>query len=328
MKTLTTSLLWAALAAASLTACQKEQQNLPEPVAQDGNARGLNPLTQMGNARIQGQLDSTIAFGNSNPALNLKLVSYSFRARLDKAADVAAAKARILDAGSVIPVYNRAEDALKANRTPSFELLTLQESTAASKQNTTAIGTVADARTGISSYLDKMVQPGQGQAELVWERNGKRFTSLCLYNEKGLIYDNILANVFTIDNQLKSAAAGEQAKVTASAFTATVLSFDIKWVWGGQRGHITVKHSILYESGRITTNSGTATAWMSVGSADARQRRYVLRNTYAQLTWAYGWATPTGSFSFSYDGSPVKISASVSGVGSKGQGEGIHTIYL
>ncbi|TGE29213.1 hypothetical protein [Hymenobacter metallicola] len=327
MKTLTTSLLGAALLGASLSACQQEEQHLPEPVAQSNDARSLNPLSKVGQARIQGQLDSTIAFANTNPALNLKLVSYSFGTRLSKADDVAAAKARILDAGSIIPVYANADRAVEAQQTPSFELSTLQAGVAANKQAGGVSGTHADVRTSISTYLDKTVQAGLGQVELVWERDGQRFTSLCLYNDKGLVYDNILANVFTIDDQTQDATS-EQAKVTTSAFTATVLSFDIKWVWGSQRGHITVKHSILYSGGKITTNSGTATAWMSAGSAEARQRRYVLRTTYAQLTWAYGWATPTADFSFSYDGSPVKISASVSGVGSKGQGEGIHTIYL
>ncbi|PJJ59870.1 hypothetical protein [Hymenobacter chitinivorans] len=327
MKTLTTSLLSAALLGLALTSCQKEAQNLPAPRTQINDTRLLDPAAQA-NRRIQGQLDSTIAFANSNPALNLKLVSYSFLGRLAKAEDLTAAKARILAAGSIIPVYTNAEKALKAQQTPAFTLSTLQASTAAGKQAAGASGTVADARSGISTYLDKVVQPGQGQVELVWERDGQRFTSLCLYNDRGLVYDNILANLFTVEDQLADGAATEQAKVTTSAFTATVLSFDIKWIWGGQRGHITVQHSILYASGKISTNSGSTSAWMSVGSAEARQRRYSLHSTYAQLTWAYGWATPTGSFSFSYDGSPVKISASVSGVGSKGQGEGVHTIYL
>lgn len=326
MKTFPTSLLWASLLGLSLSACQKEEQlSLPAPAGQASHARRLDPEAQA-TSRIQGQLDSTIAFANTNPVLNLKLVSYTFLNRLDKAEDVTAAKSRITAAGSIIPVYTDAEKALKNQQTPTFELSTLQD--AARRPASGAAGTVAEARTGISSYLDKVVQPGQGQVELVWERNGQRFTSLCLYNDKGLVYDNVLANVFTVENRLPGGAATEQAKVTASAFTATVLSFDIKWVWGGQRGHITVKHSILYASGKITTNSGSTSAWMSVGSAEARQRRYALRATYAQLTWAYGWATPTGSFSFSYDGNPVKVSASVSGVGSKGQGEGVHTIYL
>ncbi|MCB2379008.1 hypothetical protein LGH70_15510 [Hymenobacter sp. BT635] len=322
MRTTTTSLLWAALLGVSLSACQKEQHNLPEPTQQDSSVRGLDPVVQAGNLRIQGQLDSTIAFANTNPALNLKLVSYSFRNRLTSAQEVDAAKARIMDAGSVIPVYGDLQKAGKGTQTPSFELVSLQES---ARQ---AGSSASNAQAGISDYLSKTVQPGLGQVELIWERDGQQFTSLCLYNEKGLVYDNILANLFTIKDEMGTVKASEQAKVTTSAFTATAVNFDINWVWGSQRGHITVKHTILYASGRITTNSGTASAWMSAGSAQARQQRYVLRATYAQLTWAYGWATPTANFSFSYSGSPVKIDASVSGVGSKGQGEGIHTIYL
>ncbi|TGE25026.1 hypothetical protein E5K00_07455 [Hymenobacter aquaticus] len=323
MKTTTTSLLWAALLGVSLSACQKEEQSLPTPTAQTGDARGLDPVAQAANVRITGQLDSTIAYANTNPALNLKLVSYAFRSRLTTAEEVAAAKARILDAGSIIPVYGDLQKGSKANQTPPFELMSLREN--AQRQPG---GSVNEAQAGINAYLSKSLQAGLGQVELTWERDGQRFTSLCLYNEKGLVYDNMLANLFTLKDQRTSDVASEQAKVTTTPFTATAVDFDIEWIWGSQRGHITVKHTILYGGGKITTNSGTATAWMSAGSAQARQQRYVLRTTYAQLTWAYGWATPTASFSFSYSGSPVKINASVSGVGSKGQGEGIHTIYL
>lgn len=143
-----------------------------------------------------------------------------------------------------------------------------------------------------------------------------------MYDKNGLVYDHVLANLFLLEDNTPQAASAR------ASYTATVRDITIKWLWGSTRGKVVIQHSILVDRGRIVSNWGSSEAWMSVGSADAKRNSYSLHTTYAQLTWAYGWATPTASFKFSYSGKPAKWSVSMSGVGSKGNGSGIHTYYL
>jgi hypothetical protein len=313
-----------------VTSCNDENELQPNPVVQNRTESDLENdkdviVIQPSSVRITQQLDSTVKQMKSNSA-GIQLVGYTLET--GSPLDLAAVKQEILNDESIIPVYDNVDEELTS--TPSFQLRSFTEYSKSSSSIS-----AADIKGHVNDYLTRNVRKGQGRVVLTWEYNGKRFTSICIYDNSGLVYDNILSNVFMFEAAQNNNVADKNNTVLdmgvqqlSKSYTATVRSYIIKWVWGSKRGEIIIKHSILVQGNKIVTNWGSGTAWMTLGSASTRQTSYVLKNSYAQLTWAFAWATPTASFSFSYGGKPAQLSASVSGIGSKGKGSGIHTWYL
>ncbi|GAA0562883.1 hypothetical protein GCM10009415_51220 [Chitinophaga japonensis] len=265
--------------------------------------------------RIRAQLDSTISNWNKHAVVDIRLTGYRFLETPVSAQQLSDVRKQLMDGNNLVPYFD-------GEHASSFRLSSISE------RNEESLRTAGEQdglslRAQLGQALDTLLRAGQGQVELQWTSQGRRFTTLCVYNEQGLVYDHMLANLFLVEDETES----EDANLRKT-YTATVRNITIKWIWGSTRGKVIIKHSILVDGGRITSNWGSSEAWMSAGSAAAKKNSYKRYNTYAQLTWAYGWATPTASFKFSYSGKPAKWSVSMSGVGSKGSGSGIHTYYL
>jgi hypothetical protein len=221
----------------------------------------------------------------------------------------------------------------------------------------------------IRATVTPLVTKGKSTATLTWRNpDGTRFTSTCVYDANGVVYDNMLSNIVLFEDQsanearptkiklptgpivppprapgsepgielpdpsfqgLAEAAAARQYHFQVRAFDST-----IKWVWGGTRGKITVDHAILWNgSNKIIDQSYALDAWMSVGSAQVKAKETVFKPaSYAKIAYGYAWATPTADFSISFDAKKGEVGGSfkvsLKGVGSKGGGDRHHTIYL
>lgn len=291
-----------------LWSCKKDQQNSPEQ----------QPQSNVNQTRIREQLDSTITFWNGQALVDIKLTGYRFIDETINPELLRTTKEQLLNENNLIPYFDGTDKS-------SFSLRTINErnqelATARQAGDENAV----DLRIRLGAALDTLVQLGQGLVELTWTSQGKQFTTTALYNAQGLVYDNVLANMFI----LKEDDAESLDNSARTAYTTTFKNVTIKWVWGGTRGKVIIKHTILVDNGKIVAHSGSTDAWMSVGSAAAKWARYKRTNTYSQISWGYGWATPTGSFSIKAVKDPIEFSVSLSGVGSKGRGSGIHLYYL
>lgn len=198
--------------------------------------------------------------------------------------------------------------------------------------------------------------------------DGTQFHSKCVYDATGVVYDNMLSNLVVVDagpapadsttappsvgihpifepptpvttdsldSSLNPAAESSSAAAAKRySFTARAVDTTIKWVWGGTRGKIIVDHSILWNGSNTIYDQSTSTSYyMSLGSAQAQAKNTVLKtNAYAKIAWGYAWATPTADFSIKFDAKKGDVGGSfdvsLKGVGSKGGGDGHHTIYL
>jgi hypothetical protein len=288
-------------------ACKKDLQNSQEP----------QPQTNVNQTRVREQLDSTISFWNGNAVVDIKLTGYRFIDGTINPELLKSTKEQLLDDNNLIPSFDGVDKS-------SFSLRTIHErnqelATARQAGDENAV----DLRVRLGAALDTLVRLGQGLVELTWTSEGKKFTTTAVYNAQGLVYDNVLANMFLLKDDTESKDGDAR-----TAYTSTVRNVTIKWVWGSTRGKVVIKHTILVENGKIVAHSGSTDAWMNVGSAAAKWARYKRTNTYSQISWGYGWATPTGSFSIKASKDPVEFSVSLSGVGSKGRGSGIHLYYL
>ncbi|WP_143097842.1 hypothetical protein [Chitinophaga sp. CF118] len=290
-----------------LWSCKKDLQDSKEQ----------QPQLNVNQARVREQLDSTITFWNGHAVVDIKLTGYRFIDGTITPEQLRSTKEQLLDGNNLIPYFDGIDKSSFSLRTINERSQELSIARQAGDEN------AQDLRVRLGAALDTLVQLGQGLAELTWTSEGKQFTTTAVYNAQGLVYDNVLANMFLVKDD--SETSEDDAR---TAYTATVKNFKIKWVWGGTRGKVVIKHTILVENGKIVAHSGSTDAWMSVGSAAAKWARYKRTNSYSQISWGYGWATPTASFSISASRPPVEFSVSLSGVGSKGRGSGIHLYYL
>lgn len=281
--------------------------------------------------RIKEQLDSVVKIWNTNAIVDLKLKGYTLDESNITDNNIANIRQQLLNGNNIVPYFD-------GKNAASFRLNTLQQSIALQKsaQPTGLDKLDQDAGDRFSRTINSVIQPGQHVATLQWQVNGQTLTSTCIYDNKGLVYDNVLTNMFVVNDNtqpeqsnLNKLSAQNVSAASNQAYTAQVVDVTIKWVWGSERGKVRVYHSILvdWSKYKIISNWGSSNNYMSVGSADSRQSDYGNHGTYALLSWAYGWATPTADFSFSHDGN-FKWSVSLSGVGSKGGGQGIHNYYL
>jgi hypothetical protein len=138
----------------------------------------------------------------------------------------------------------------------------------------------------------------------------------------------MFSNIVTIEN---TPAISDAAGLTtmSSSRTATVVNLTIKGIWPlTHRGWVKITHSIYYSNGKIITDGSSADASMTLGSADAKAKSYKRTSAYSQITWAYGWATPTASFKITLNAKSGTFEASVGGIGSAGHGAAIHAMTL
>ena len=291
---------------------------------------------QQSNSMIGGKVEEQLKLSEQNLAshqLPLKILSYKFESTIQTDDQLAAAKAQLLDDNDLVPQYD-------GTNVSSFSLNTMKECINASiKDNEEGIDVVQN----IQSEVFPLISKGQKLLDISWDLNGKQFVSKCIYNEDGIVYDNILSNIIffdsdittqdsvkpSLDNSTCISKAVDKTEAQYS-FTATVLNYTIKWIWGSTRGKIIIKHYIIWNGiNYIYDHGGSAEAWMSLGSAKARwANNYLARHSRSKMAWAYGWATPTASFSITFHTSTLTFSTSTSGIGSRGSGSGIHTIYL
>jgi hypothetical protein len=263
--------------------------------------------------------------------LPLHLVGYTAADPLDSDDAVRVAKAQILDATAIVPRF----DGVDAS---SLTLDTIQERTQAFRAGTDE----QDVAANIQSMAFPSITVGQKAVDVTWDSGGREFQTKLVYDENGIVYDNLLSNLaFVQANPVApdmpprepAGAAAQVAGITALAnqeFSTRFVDLTITWIWGGTRGQVQLDHYVISCDGWVSfcDDGGQSNAWMTLGSADGRTRRNALRKPrISKLAWAYGWATPTASFSITWNSSTLTFSASVGGIGSAGKGAGIHTIF-
>jgi hypothetical protein len=243
-------------------------------------------------------------------SLPLSILSYQSDLPLNSDSDVTALEGSIADDQATVPQFD-------GRNTSSLSLRTVSELT--------------NVRGNLEQMVFPLLKAGQKTLDITWSRSdGSEFHTKCVYDENGVVYDNVLSNLAFVEAApppVKKLAIEPQQTY---AFTARALDYTITWIWGSTRGKITVDHTIIWNgSNHIYTQNGSADAWMTLGSAQAQTHNTQLDpSRYAVMAYGYAWATPTASFKISYDGGHAKFDVSLSGVGSKGGGDDHHTIYI
>ncbi len=303
----------AALAYGVLAGCATDAT--PEPVpAVDGPV-----VEQLARAR-----DTLAAQG-----LAIQLVGYVAAPALETADAVDLTRARLVADTAVVPQYDGRDAA-------SLTLRTIEDRMRAFR----AGGEAQDVVANLQAMVLPRIQVGQNALDVTWDSQGHQFQSLLVYDDAGVVYDNLLSNLAVVQSNPVAEAtpptrtnAARVDGVVAHAnqqFSKRFVDLTITWIWGGTRGQIQLDHDVISCDNWVSfcDDGGQSNAWMSLGSAGGdTQRNALLPPRISKLAWAYGWATPTASFSLTFNADNLTFSATTSGIGSAGKGAGIDTIF-
>jgi hypothetical protein len=303
----------AALACGVLAACATDAAPDTAP-AVDGPV-----VEQLGRAR-----DALAAQG-----LPIQLVGYAAAPPLETADAVGLARARLVADTAIVPQYD-------GRYAASLTLRTIADRTRAFRAGREAQDVVAN----IQAMVLPRIELGQQALDVTWESQGRQFQSLLVYDADGVVYDNLLSNLAVVQANPVAQAAPPTRLVAAKAdgvvahanqqFSKRFVDLTITWIWGGTRGQIQLDHDVISCDNWVSfcDDGGQSNAWMSLGSAGGdTQRNALLPPRISKLAWAYGWATPTASFTLSFNADNLTFSASTSGIGSAGKGSGIDIIF-
>ncbi|MGB3181060.1 MAG: hypothetical protein WBB45_06700 [Cyclobacteriaceae bacterium] len=308
MKFFSTRMLVACLAGLiSFASCQQEEEVMP------GNTPAPVDATI-----ITDQLKSTQQALTEGNEFGLKLVSYEFIGSVE---DIAGVQNQITDENAIIPVYDGITDDNLMNGDVSFSLKSFKEAASTASNRKDGEGTVANPQLSIRNYLNDHLQRGQGMVRLNWESDGEPFSSLAVYDKEGLVYDNLLANIFTVETAMVK--EGNDVERAQAIYRYTVVNIGLNWIWGSSRGQIYIRHDVSKSGSTVLSNGGYTSAHLNIGSANAKVQPLSIQNNTARLAWGYGYATPGASFSITFNYSYGQFETSVSGIGTKAANDGV-----
>ncbi|MBP2616226.1 hypothetical protein [Chryseobacterium jejuense] len=177
------------------------------------------------------------------------------------------------------------------------------------------------AQTGLKEMVTEEIKTGTNVMEVIWSNKNGKFTSLCFYNDSGIIWDNVLGGLIMMDTRgtvenSNTAAAKVVSKWYKEWWTA-------KWLWGSKRGEMGYQITIYYTGSSVSNTDVNDWSNISLGKAKSESKVTKKTGAYGQCQYALGLCTPTGSLSFNAS----KFSVSFSGLGSNMVSNGYKSLY-
>lgn len=181
---------------------------------------------------------------------------------------------------------------------------------------------LSEAQKGIKEAASEQIKTGTDVLEISWNHKGQQFTSLCFYNESGIIWDNVFAGLVMMDTRGNSEVSplDAQAKVSSKWFKEW---WTAKWLWGSKRGEIGYQITIYYSGSTVSNVDVSDWGNISLGKAKSESKVTKRTGAYGQCRYALGLCTPTGSLSFNTS----NFSVSFSGLGSNIVSNGTKSLY-
>jgi hypothetical protein len=157
---------------------------------------------------------------------------------------VRSVKAQILDDRAMVPQYDGVEAF-------SFRLTTIHEQMQAFQAGNDGQNVVSN----IQSMVFPIIKMGQKALDVTWEGQGREFQIKLIYDENGIVYDNLLSNLAFIEVEALPSETPPRPPARAKAASATArpnqswstrfLDLTIKWAWGSTRGKIQMDHYVI-----------------------------------------------------------------------------------
>lgn len=177
------------------------------------------------------------------------------------------------------------------------------------------------AQTELKNLIGKEINTEANVLEISWNHKGEQFSTLCFYNDSGIIWDNVLAGLVMINQRGNVAESKEvQAKVSSKWHKQW---WTANWLWGSKRGEIGYQITIYYTGSSVSNVDVSDWGNISLGKAKSESKVTKKTGAYGQCRYALGLCTPTGSLSFNSS----NFSVSFSGLGSNIVSNGTKSLY-
>ncbi|MEG0928757.1 hypothetical protein [Chryseobacterium sp.] len=178
------------------------------------------------------------------------------------------------------------------------------------------------AQSGLKEMVTEEIKTGINAMEIIWTSKNGKFTTLCFYNDSGIVWDNILGGLVMMDTRgtSESSTGNESARVASKWYKQW---WTANWLWGSKRGEAGYQITVYYTGSTVSNTDVNDWAYISLGKAKSESK--ITKNTgaYGQCRYALGLCTPTGSLSFNAS----NFSVSFSGLGSNVVNNGVKSLY-
>ncbi|UHO36777.1 hypothetical protein H5J24_13190 [Chryseobacterium capnotolerans] len=180
---------------------------------------------------------------------------------------------------------------------------------------------LSTAQTGLREMVTEDIKTGTNVMEIIWSNKNGKFTSLCFYNDSGIIWDNVLGGLIMMDTRSTVENSNASAAKVVSKWYKEW--WTAKWLWGSKRGEMGYQITIYYTGSSVSNTDVNDWSNISLGKAKSESKVTKRTGAYGQCQYALGLCTPTGSLSFNAS----KFSVSFSGLGSNMVANGTKSLY-
>lgn len=154
------------------------------------------------------------------------------------------------------------------------------------------------------TVLEKQIQVGDKIMEITWSKGERPFTTKCIVNEKGIVWDNILYGVYM------GQAAYESTTTEREDAQSYVENYQwnqsANWIWGLKRGQMDYTMRIHVTNELVTATTLKAQAYMSSGTSFQQSAILFPQGTQGTAQISLGLATPTAFLK--YDENALAVS--------------------
>jgi hypothetical protein len=259
------------------TACNKESVD--------------TPVTPIDTEMVKNQLGRSLKNWNDHLATVATFKSYkeveeiSTEAQLTTIIDELTAPSAIAAYGDVLDAQTIRLDQL-SNLLPNEEALTL-----------------------LKTEIQKQIHVGDKIMEITWAKGEQPFTTKCIVNKTGIVWDNILYGVYIGQSPIE--ATSTERINTNSAAKKYDWSQSVYWVWGDKRGQMDYSMYISYNPTNSIVTSTVVETHSSMNSGTSFHKNTIIfdQGTHGMAKIALGLATPMTALKFNENDFAVTGSA-------------------
>lgn len=310
-KLLTTCKVFAVLAVLTLTSCQDEnnqvlQENPSEKVSLSDLKREITPSSQVIPEAVQIQLDESKKNIEKYLKGDLQIEGIAVLGKLSTEKGVSLSQNLISQKDNFVAAGN---------------ILDPESVKIGKLENLNSGEDLSTAQKGLKDMAVEEIKANANILEISWNHNGEKFSTLCYYNDSGIIWDNILGGLVMMDKRGNSEVSNDAAAKVSSKWYKQW--WTANWLWGSKRGEIGYQITIYYTGSSVSNVDVSDWGNISLGKAKSESKVTKKTGAYGQCRYALGLCTPTGSLSFNSS----NFSVSFSGLGSNIVSNGTKSLY-
>ncbi len=175
-------------------------------------------------------------------------------------------------------------------------------------------------RQNLRTYVADEIEVNNHVIAIKWNKGGEIFTTYCVANADGIVWDNVLGGVFSMDEAGNEEYSSDYARAASKWYKRW---WTVSWIWGSHRGEMGYKITIYYNGNHVSNVDPEDWADMDAGNEKSESKIIKNSGSYGKIKYALGLSTPTVSLSFSYN----NFSVSSSGIGSSRVRNGYKSLY-